>query len=139
MSIRHARKSDYKSVKDLLTKEEMIYPRQYTLQRFSKAITVNNKYSFVEERDGKVVGFITGFDDGGAFFGYMGRLVVDPKYRGRGIAKGLIKKSLSEFKSQGVQTVFVGIHKTNKASKSLVKKLNAKDGGYKMMYFKVRY
>lgn len=136
MSVRHAQKSDYKSVKELLRKEDMIIPKRFTKERFTKAITVNKRYSFVEERDGKVVGFITGFDDGGAFFGYLGRLVVDPDYRRLGIGEKLVKLCLSEFKRNGVPTIFFGIHKDNRTPERLVKKFGAEDGGYRLMYFR---
>lgn len=136
MAIRHAKKSDFKPVKEMLQREGMIPPRKFTKKRFENAITLNNRYSFVEERNGKIIGFITGFDDGGAFFGYIGRLVVNPKYRRLGIAKNLIQHCISELRKNNIQIVFVGIHKDNLASETLFKKFGIRDGGYRLMYLK---
>lgn len=89
----------------------------------------------VEEREGKVVGFISGFDGGGIFYGYMGRLVVGERYRRHGIGEALTKTCLQKFRESGVPVVFAGAGFINEASQKLLKKIGFVDEGYRLVYF----
>ncbi|MBI4170596.1 MAG: GNAT family N-acetyltransferase [Candidatus Aenigmarchaeota archaeon] len=138
MLIRNARAEDFKRVRELLLSENMTTSEFFTEERFKRGLERFGRYHLVEERDGKVVGFISGFDDGGIFYGYMGRLVVDPGYRNQGIGESLTRACLKQFEEFGVPIVYAGIGLQNTASERLVQKLGCVDGGYKLIYFETK-
>lgn len=91
------------------------------------------KYYLAAEKDGEVIGFVSGFDDTGIFYGYMGRLVVDARYRRIGIGRELTKACLEEFRKSGVAVVFAGVKNGNIASLELLAKEGFLDDGYKLL------
>ncbi len=130
--IRKATAGDYGRVKELLVQSGQITPDVFTKKRYENTLEDFNKYSLVAQKDGKVVGYIFGFDDSGRsgkskFYGYLGRLVVDSEYRNMGIGKALIEESMAEFKKVGYKTVFAGVHKLNTSSKRLFEKHGFRD------------
>jgi ribosomal protein S18 acetylase RimI-like enzyme len=58
--------------------------------------------TFVADRDGKVVGYITTFCDREAGIGYIPNLAVDAEQRGSGIGRALIERALAHFREQGL-------------------------------------
>jgi GNAT superfamily N-acetyltransferase len=83
----------------------------------------NRKYIYlVAEIDGKLVGYALGSykKDVNIYFetsirGKAHALVVDKKYRGKGVAKALIKKREEWFKSKKCEYVFLTVFATNPA------------------------
>lgn len=134
MAIRNARIKDFERVRSLLLNEGMTTPEFFTEERYRRGIEKFGRYYLVEERNGRVVGHISGFDDGGIFYGYMGRLVVDPAYRNKGIGKKLTRACLRQFKEAGVSMVYVSVAVKNAASEGLLRKLGFVDEGYKLLY-----
>ena len=135
MSIRNANFGDFETVRSLLLKEGITTNDFFTRDRYTSAIDKWGKYYLVEEREGKVVGFISGFDDGGIFYGYMGRLVVDENYRRQGVGERLARACLQQFKESGIPIIFAGAGFDNKASQDLLRKIGFVDEGYKLMHF----
>lgn len=132
--IRNARPEDYEAVANLLVSEGMTDEEFFTRERFVRGIKSFGRYYLVEERDGKVVGFISGFDDGGIFYGYMGRLVVHPDCRRRGVGNALTMECLRRFRKSGIPVVYTGAALRNKPSQNLLMKLGFVDEGYKLLY-----
>ncbi len=137
-TIRRASAGDYGRVIELLTNAKLTDDSFFTRDRFVDALIDFGKYNLVAERDGKVVGYIFGYDDSGRsgkpkFYGYMGRLVVDPEYRNLGIGRSLMENCLAEFKRSGYSVVYIGIKKGNIASLELSKKLGFSDDGYYLL------
>jgi ribosomal protein S18 acetylase RimI-like enzyme len=122
--------TDYDQVKSLLVSELGTNPDSFTKEKFEAAILQFGKYYLVAKIGGKAVGFVSGFDDTGIFYGYMGRLVVDPEYRNQGIGTQLVEACLEEFRKAGVASVFAGVRRDNAASKELLSKAGFKGGDY---------
>ncbi len=128
--ITKASTTDYERIKSLLVSELNTNPDTFTKGKFESAITQFGKYHLVARMDDKVVGFVSGFDDTGIFYGYMGRLVVDPEYRNQGVGARLMDACLEEFRKSGVSAVFAGVRRDNATSRELLGKAGFKDGDY---------
>ena len=132
--IRQAQLSDYDKIKNLIVSEGLTTSDFFTRNRFERALQAFGRYYLVEERDGKVVGTISGFDDGGIFYGWMMRLAVDRNHRKRHIGEGLVKAGLEEFRKAGVPVVYAGAHRLNESSKNLLTKLGFAQEGFELVY-----
>lgn len=133
-SIRPAQPGDYERVKGLLVDAKITDSEFFTRERFGASIKSWEKYNLVAEKDGTVIGYISGFDDTGIFYGYMGRLVVDPEFRKLGIGESLSSACLAQFKRSGIPVVYVGVHADNEPSKGLLRKIGFSDDGYKLLW-----
>lgn len=125
--IRKARKNDYERVKELLVRSGQTTEQIFTRKRFENTLEDFNKYNLVAQKDNRLIGYIFGFDDSGKsgkpkFYGYLGRLIVDPEYRYMGIGNTLVEGCLAEFKKSGYKIVFAGVHRLNVNSRSLFEK-----------------
>lgn len=138
-AVRRATANDYGSVQELLVNAGLTTKEFFTRQRFTDTIADFGKYNLVAQMDGKVVGYVYGYDDSGKsgkpkFYGWMGRLVVDPEYRYRGIGKCLTDTCLAEFKRAGYEVVFAGVKMDNLISKQLLERAGFKNDGYLLLY-----
>ncbi len=105
MKIVEAKKSDLGSVTALYYQ---LYPdrKKPPLSKFN---TPKLKYRILVAKDGKtVIGFIlaTFTSYSKSKFGYLEELIVDAKYRGRGIGSKLVKEALLWEKKLGAEVVF---------------------------------
>lgn len=139
MRYRHTERRDYERVKQLLLNENMTEEDFFEKESFKGFIARNRKYCFVAENKGVVVGHVSGFDDGGHFYGYIGRLVVDSNFRKKGIATKLMGLCIKEFRKtfsrKKEMIIIISIHKRNVASLTLAKMLGALDEEYKTLFF----
>ncbi len=138
--IRQAQVSDYERVKELLVKSKQTTEKVFTRKRFANTLQDFGKYNLVVQKDKTVVGYVSGYDDSGKsgkpkFYGYMGRLVVDPEYRGVGIGKILVGSCLRKFKKSGYKIIFAGVKKDNMASKNLFEKHGFRDDNIILLRF----
>jgi ribosomal protein S18 acetylase RimI-like enzyme len=132
--IRRAVAEDYETVRDLLVHERMTDAAFFTKHKFVLAIKRFGKYNLVAEIDGKVVGYASGFDDTGIFYGYIGRLVVDQEYRRRGIGERLVSARLEEMKRAGIGVILAGVDSKNPQAKRLLRKAGFVDPGYHLLF-----
>lgn len=138
--IRKAKPGDYEKVKEMLVSSGQTTSKVFTKKRFDDTLKDFSKYNLVAQRGKAVVGYIFGFDDSGRsgkpkFYGYIGRLIVDPEHRNLGIGNALVERCLSEFKKFGYTNVFVGIHRLNIGSKSLFEKRGFRDDDLLLLRF----
>lgn len=138
--IRQAEVSDYERVRDLLVSAGLTTNDFFTRERFTDTLRDFGKYNLVAEKGDKVVGYVFGFDDSGKsgkakFYGYMGRLVVDPDYRNQGIGKRLTEGRLAEFKKSGYEVIFAGVRRDNAASRRILKNFGFKDDDFSLVYY----
>lgn len=129
IEISTAKPDDFKGVKDLVVEALHTDPKIFTRARYETAIRNYGKYYLTAKDGGRVVGFISGFDDG-VFYGYTGRLVVAEDYRRRGIGESLLIACIEEFKKAGITAVIAGVNEKNLASRALLKKAGFGEGGY---------
>ncbi|MBI4162469.1 MAG: GNAT family N-acetyltransferase [Candidatus Aenigmarchaeota archaeon] len=138
--IRQARVNDYEIVKELLVKSKQTTGKVFTRKRFANTLQDFGKYNLVAQKGKTVIGYVFGYDDSGKsgkpkFYGYMGRLVIDPKYRGMGIGKTLVDICLGKFKKSGYKIIFAGVKKDNLASKNLFEKHGFRDDDIILLRF----
>ncbi len=134
MAIRHATAKDYEGIRELVVGEKLSTSGFFTRERFKKALENFGRYYLVEEQDGRIIGCVSGFDDGGAFYGWMMRGAVVPEFRRQGIIEELTLACLEEFRKAGIPLVFAGVHETNIAARNLVEKLGFVDEECKLVY-----
>ena len=138
VTIRQARVTDYDKVKSLLVDAGLTTDEFFTRVRFIRTLHDFGKYNLVAKKEGKLVGYISGFDDSGKsgepkFYGYLGRWVVDPSYRHKGIGKELLERSIEEFRRSGYAVIFAGVKRDNLASKTALEKVGFGDDGYLLL------
>ncbi len=131
---------DFRQVKELLVNELGVDPENFTRDKFAAAVEYFGRYYLVAKVGERVVGFVSGFDDGvGLFHGYMGRLVVDKEFRNNGIGRELVERCLGGFKDAGVNSVIVGVRRDNVASRRIFEgKIGFNGGDYFLLYKSLR-
>jgi ribosomal protein S18 acetylase RimI-like enzyme len=71
----------------------------------------NPGFSFVAEKDGKVIGCALCGHDGRR--GYLQHVIVEPAYRGRGIAQTLVTHCLDRLEEAGIVKTHIDVFATN--------------------------
>ena len=115
--VRRARKSDLDSV-------EAVEQSSFDVDRFSRsalkrllaAMTADCR---VAEIDGKVVGYVAVLFRAGTFVARVYSIAVDPAYRGRGVAQGLIAGAEQAARVRGSRSLRLEVRASNKAALSL--------------------
>jgi ribosomal protein S18 acetylase RimI-like enzyme len=138
VAIVRAKIDDYERIKELVVGELHVRPEIFTKENFTAAIESFGKYYLVARKDDRIVGFISGFDDTGIFYGYMGRLVVDQKHRNQGVGTMLAEACLAEFRTSGVASVIAGVGKDNVLSLNLLRKSGFKGSEYLQLMHQLR-
>ena len=90
-------------------------------ERIRSYLERNPGFSSVARKEEHVVGAILCGHDGrrGSFY----HAVVLPEYRGAGIARRMVDRSLSSLKERGITTAFLFTHEQNKAAQSFWKEI----------------
>lgn len=88
-------------------------------------LTRNPGLSYAAFDGNKMVGAILGDHDGRR--GKLNRLFVLPEYRRRGIATELVAKSIKALKIEGIERIWIAIHKINKGAQEFWKSLHFKE------------
>lgn len=81
----------------------------------------NPNTCFVAETDGEVVGVIISGHDGRR--GYIYHTAVNPEYRRKGIAKGLVTSALNALKEQGINKVALLVFERNETANTFWEKI----------------
>ncbi len=104
----------------------------------------NSEYFFVaEEEDGRVVGFVTGYERKGIpeevlrswnanRVGYVDLMAVDPSYRKMGVGRALMNAILDEFRRNHIDIVNLDVPAEQEAAIRLYKKLGFTVRAYNM-------
>lgn len=124
IKIRETRPKDFEGVK-LLLESVRLSGVYFTEDLFRKLLKRNKGTYFVAEDNGRIIGNIFSFDDGG-YCCYLYKLAVAPEYRRKGLATKLIKTAVKALKARGADYFFAHVNKENQASLKLMKSLGLK-------------
>lgn len=85
------------------------------------------------EADRKVVGFsVLWF---AADEGELGDIAVDPEYRGRGIGRTLLDRSIQEARSRGARSLYLEVRQSNDAARALYETAGFETVGQRADYY----
>lgn len=87
-----------------------------SFENISKFLIKNGKLCFVCKHEGRIVGTILCGNDGRR--GYIYHVAVDVNYRGKGIGKSLVDKSLQRLKDEGVAKCHLFVFADNEIGNS---------------------
>ena len=115
---------DYEQVHDLWMRTENlgVNPDDDSFERIEKYLDRNPHLSFVEEREGKIVGVILSGHDGRR--GSLHHLAVDKNYRRQGIGKALCEEAIKALKKENIIRVALFVYKDNDAGTDFWKTLD---------------
>ena len=140
MKIRKATRKDIGILTDFCYREEKLHIKfdkyaelkkdaKKRIYKFLKSNIANRNYAaFVAEDKNKIVGIIAGAVQKSYFtykianIGHLGTAFVLKEYRNMGIAKELLKRAISWFKSKNIKTADLYVHKRNKIAFNAWKK-----------------
>ena len=120
VKIRNVRLEDLPKVYDIELKS-FKHPYPYTL--ILTYYYIAHPYFLVAEINGKVVGYVIALLRGGAL-GHIISVAVDPKYRGRGIGKSLLKAIEELLRDSGAKVIRLEVSEDNEVAINLYRKLN---------------
>jgi predicted N-acetyltransferase YhbS len=107
--IREEKKLDNKKI--LLLEENVLGPGRYArpIFRLRDGLIPNKKYSRVYYKDNKIVGSVRYFnckikDQNGLI---LGPLIVDQRFKNRGIGRELVNKSISDINSKNINFIIL--------------------------------
>lgn len=124
IKIRKTKSQDFAGVKIIL-EAAGLSGKWFTKKLFNNLLKKNRGLYFVAIHNGKIVGNIFSFEDGG-YCAYLYKLAVDPVYRRLGVATRLLQKAIFALKARGANYFFGHVKKSNKASLALLKSLDLK-------------
>ena len=87
---------------------------------FERHLLRNPRSSFVANDRGRIVGGLLAGHDGRR--GYIYHLLVLPEYRGRGLGRALVERSLAALKEEGIPRVIITVLTTNGVGNEFWKK-----------------
>lgn len=94
------------------------------------------KSCFVAERDGVVVGYVTGATDRDTRSGHIRNLAVAPAAQGGGIGRALVEHVLAHFRRRGMRTARIETLAQNERCTAFYSRLGFTEVGRQVMYFK---
>ncbi|MBN4073904.1 ribosomal protein S18-alanine N-acetyltransferase [bacterium AH-315-E07] len=112
----HIRPMERQDVPAVLAIEERAYDYPWTEGIFNDCIRVGY-YSFVAERDGKIVGYA--FMNTVSGEAHVLNLCVDPELRRQGIARSLLEHIIAMAKNLKAVTLFLEVRESNRAALAL--------------------
>ena len=114
ISFRHFRIQDYNAVIALWRRAEGVGLNESDSRRAVAAyLRRNPRFSFVAERDGRVIGAVLCGHDGRR--GYLHHLAVARRYRRRGVGRQLVNACLAKLRKAGIQRCNIFIFAKNAA------------------------
>ena len=115
MLIREAHNQD---IDQLVAIEELCYDQPWPREAFEEEIEREDVgIGMVAEDEGLVVGFLTGMAVVDEF--HMHNLAVHPDFRGRGVARGLIKAAESLCRQRDFRRILLEVREDNEAARNL--------------------
>jgi ribosomal-protein-alanine N-acetyltransferase len=113
--------------------ERSSYADPWKENLFIEALGAGGKYLFVDEQRDELAGYVVFepvLDEG-----HITNLAVDKKYRGKGIATGLLNKVLDLAEELNVKSMFLEVKESNEAAKKLYSKFGFKQIGRRKGYY----
>ena len=111
-SISEFTNSRYDEVMALLAQTAGVAVREADSREATERYLLRNpSLSFIAEDDGKVIGLAMCGHDGRR--GYLQHVIVEPQYRGRGIADAMVTKCLDGLESLGIVKTHIDVFITN--------------------------
>jgi [ribosomal protein S18]-alanine N-acetyltransferase len=113
--------------------ERSSYADPWKENLFTGALGADGKYLFVDEQRKELAGYVVFepvLDEG-----HITNLAVDKKYRGRGIATGLLNKVLDLAEELNVKSIFLEVKESNEAAKKLYSKFGFKQIARRKSYY----
>lgn len=109
--IRPMRQDDLESIIEIDRKILGKRRRDYWESKFEETSKRRESFSFVAEKDGKVIGFILGEISGWEFgvpntTGWIDTIGVDPEHQKKGIGRMLFNKLVEKMREIGVKKIF---------------------------------
>jgi len=108
--------------------------RELFEKRFIKKRIANPDYIFLIAWEGdQPAGIATGWNENvsnaykNEYVGYICQLIVDPKFRGKGVGKKLAERITEEFKSMGIKELKIEVLHNNQSSVKFWKKFGFED------------
>ena len=107
--------------------------RSYWERKFEEMEEKEGNFSFVAEKDGKVVGFIFGGISGWEFgvpntTGWVDTIGVDPDYQKQGVGRRLFEELVKSMKEVGVRKIFTLVNWEDWDLLKFFKSMNFKRG-----------
>ena len=131
MLIREAHNQD---IDQLVAIEELCYDQPWSREAFEEEIEREDVgIGMVAEDEGLVVGFLTGMAVVDEF--HMHNLAVHPDYRGRGVARGLIKAAESLCRQREFRRILLEVREDNQAARNLYLGLGFEAAGTREDYY----
>ena len=111
-SLRPMPLSDYASFVDLMRETPGVVVRDADApESVARYLERNPGLSFFVFADGRLIGGVMAGHDGRR--GYLQHLLVHPDYRGRGIARALVERSLAALAAAGIAKTHIDVLRTN--------------------------
>jgi len=101
---------------------------------FERHLRRNPESSFVANHRGRIVGAVLAGHDGRR--GYLYHLLVLPEFRGRGLGRALVERSLAALKQEGILRVIITVLKTNDLGHGFWKKCDWLEVDFVKVYSK---
>ena len=118
---------EYSGSEDRATKDLGNFDFLSMKQMFLRDITDPTKKIRIARFENELVGqfiYSVKLDNLGRRYGFCYSLYVDSKYRGNGVARGLMEDSLSWFSGWGADYIYAQTHKTNEKARRLFEKFD---------------
>ncbi len=105
----------------------------WSLKSFQEAVTSNHAFIMVAESEGQIAGY-------SVFYltppeAELPDIVVDEKYRGQGLGRLLMEKSIQELESRGVDTVFLEVRVSNTPARALYEHIGFEEIGVRKYFY----
>lgn len=130
MKIRVMNSTDVERVCDI---ENQCFTKPWSEDSFLHAILREDTQYVVGEVEGKIIGYCgiwCSFEDGD-----LCNMAVDPEYRGRGYAEGLLQYSLEQCRAKGVHRIVLEVRQSNAAAIGLYTKIGFQMIGKRKGYY----
>ncbi|SHI91184.1 ribosomal protein S18-alanine N-acetyltransferase [Pseudobutyrivibrio xylanivorans] len=127
---RFANEKDLPSIVEI-ENEAMSCP--WSLKSYEEAISSDHSFIMVAEDDGQIAAF-------SVFYltppeAELPDIVVDEKYRGQGLGRQLLTKSLEELETRGIDTIFLEVRVSNTPARRLYESFGFEEIGVRKYFY----
>ena len=105
----------------------------WSLKSYEEAITTDHSFVMVAEDDGQIAAF-------SVFYltppeAELPDIVVDEKYRGKGLGRQLLTRSMEELESRGIGTIFLEVRVSNTPARRLYESFGFEEIGTRKYFY----
>jgi ribosomal-protein-alanine N-acetyltransferase len=127
---RFAKEQDLSTIVEI---ENVSMSCPWSLKSFQEAVTSDHAFIMVAESEGQIAGY-------SVFYltppeSELPDIVVDEKYRGQGLGRLLMEKSIQELESRGVDTVFLEVRVSNTPARALYEHIGFEEIGVRKYFY----